>query len=474
MRSGLTGSLVVSCMLVGASVARPDPLAVCPDSPRYFCRDGEPVVLFGSGLWTIIPETNIDIREHNEWYAGFGANSNRASLYAFCVREGEEGDNVVAPWARTGPGEAADGQPKFDLTKWDDRFWARANEYFGDCQERGIVVLLQMFDEPFIEGGPERWRLNPFNPDNNINNIPGLPAGQTSGEAAFYDPDNGALMGFQNALIRRLLDETVPRYGNIIYEIGNEVNMDSKTPKEVAWQRHWIDFFRAYEKQHGVKLILTNDTRDSMIREGADGWGAINQHAMLALRVEQASVGEIADEVSRSVTATFGQYQRPVYDSRPCSDPDRQNYQDIASEVQGRALFWAYLMSGGQVIGFRTTVDSWKGGLRAERIIQSVRRFADHVDVPSLSPHPELVTGEHCLCLADPGRLYAVYLPLGGGATVDVSSVERGKTLTVERYEAGSASPTFESAGIAQPPRAEIVCPSEGEGNDWAYVLRVE
>jgi hypothetical protein len=466
--------LAVACTLAGASAGWAAPLAVCRDNPRYFCRHGEPVVLFGSGLWTIIPETNIDIREHNEWYAGFGANSNRASLYAFCVREGEEGEHVVAPWARTGPGEAADGRPKFDLTKWDERFWARANEYFSDCQQRGIVVLLQMFDEPFIEGGPERWRMNPFNPDNNINDIPGLPSGQTSGEAAFYDPDNALLMGFQDALIMRLLDETAPRYDNIIYEIGNEINMDSKTPKEVAWQQHWIDFFRAYEAEHGVELILTNDTRDSMIRAGADGWGAINHHPLLTLRVEQASVPEIVDEVNRSVTATFEQYRRPIYDSRPCSDPDRQNYPDIASEVRGRALFWAYLMSGGQVIGFRTTEDSWKGGLKAERIIQSVRRFVDRVDVPSLAPHPDLVKGDHCLCLADPGGLYAVYLPLGGRAEVDLSAVEGGRTLAVERYQVGSASPAFEAAGTAQPPTAEIVCPSQGEGNDWAYVLRVE
>ena len=467
------GLCVAAAALLGSAGVRSAPLSVCPENPRYFCRGEERLALFGSGLWGIIFDSRIDIGEHNKWYAGFGANSNRATLYAFCVQEGEAGERLFAPWARTGPGEANDGRPKFDLTKWDERFWARAHEYFEDCQTRGIVVLLQMFDEPFVERSPGRWGMNPFNPDNNINAIPGLPGGEGSGKEAFYDPDNAPLMRIQEALIGRLLDETVARYDNIIYEIGNEINMDSKTPKEVAWQRHWVDFFRAYEHERGVELILTNDTRDSLIREGAEGWGAINHHAMLGMRVDRSSVAEIVEHTSRSVTEAFEQFGKPIYNSRPCSDPDRRNYPDIASEVQGRALYWVYLMSGGHVIGFRTTEESWKGGQGAERIIQSVRRFADHIDVPGLSPRPELVSGSHCLCLADPGRLYAVYMPLGGRAEVDLGAVAEGATLTVERYQPGAASPAFETVGTAAPPTAELVCPSEGEGNDWAFVLRV-
>ncbi|MGQ9731038.1 MAG: DUF6298 domain-containing protein [Candidatus Zipacnadales bacterium] len=465
---------MVSLSVVSASAAVAVPLRVYPENPRYFLRGEEPVVLFGSGLWTIIPESNVNIREHNEWYASYGANANRATLFAFCVRKGEEGTALLAPWARTGPGEANDGRPKFNLTQWDERFWRRAHEYFADCQTRKIVVLLQMFDEPFVEGGVDRWYLNPFNPDNNINRLPGLPAGDVSGEEAFYDPDNAPLMEIQDALIIRLLDETVPRYDNLIYEIGNEINMDSESEKALAWQQHWLDLFNRYKRTHGVELLLTNDTRPSLLQASAPGWGAINHHSLLGLRVDQSTVADIIDQTSRSVVEAFAEFARPIYNSRPCSDPDRVNYPDIPNEVQGRALYWAYLMSGGHVIGFRTTLESWQGGLRAERIIRSVRRFAEHADVPKLEPHPELVQGDHCLCLADPGRRYAVYAPLGGEVRVDLSAVTAGKTLTVERYSAGAEDPAFETIGNVQPPRTRLICPSSGEGNDWAYVLSVQ
>lgn len=458
----------LAVLLASPSLAAP--LAVCPDNPRYFCRDGEPVALFGSGLWTIISDSTIDIAEHNAWYAGYGANSNRASLFAFCVQEGEAGEGLLAPWARSGPGEANDGRPKFDLTKWDERFWQRAHEYFADCRERGIVVLLQMFDEPFVEGGPARWRMNPFNPDNNTNDLPDLPIGDQSGESAFYNPDNAPLMAIQDALIARLLDETVPRYSNIVYEVGNEINMDSETAKAVEWQQHWIDFFRAYEREHDVAVTLTNDTRESLLREGAEGWGAVNNHALLHIRVDKSTVAEIVDAASRSVTEAWEEYGQPVFNSRPCSDPDRLNYPDIASEVQGRALYWAYMMSGGQVIGFRTTEESWKAGTIAERIIRSVRRFADHGDLTSLTPHPELVTGDHCLCVAEPGRVYAVYAPLGGEVTVSVGE----GTYAVERYNPRGEEPAFEGIAEATGPTVTLECPSAGEGNDWAFVLRAK
>ena len=50
--------------------------------------------------------------------------------------------------------------------------------------------MLQIFDEPFIERSRDRWWLHPFNPENNINDLPGLPGGIGSGEEAFYDPGN--------------------------------------------------------------------------------------------------------------------------------------------------------------------------------------------------------------------------------------------------------------------------------------------
>ncbi|MFC1692736.1 putative collagen-binding domain-containing protein [Candidatus Latescibacterota bacterium] len=292
---------------------------------------------------------------------------------------------------------------------------------------RDIIVLLQMWDEPFVEGSKERWGMNPFNPANNINNIPGLPAGDGSAEEEFYDPDNEELMHFQDALIRKLLDETAGAYGNIIYEIGNEINMDSRTPKDSAWQKHWIDFFDKYEREHGIELLLSNDTRRELFDNGAEAFDITNHHGFTGFGIRQSKRGNLSGQVYKAVQHDFEKYGKPVVNSRPCSDPDRKNYPDIVSEDIGRELYWSYFCSGGHIIGFRTTEESWKGGLAAERTIRSVQTFVKRLSLERFVPHREIA--DSGLCLADVGREYVIYLPEGGTVSIDLSEV-KGDMIT--------------------------------------------
>jgi len=417
------------------------------DNPRYFLDGDKPVVLFGSGLWTIIPDATIDIEDHNSWYAKYGANANRAALYSFCTSVGD--GNGIAPWERTGPGNARDGKPKFDLTKPNEAFWARANAYFESCRKHGIYVWLQIFGEPFVEGADERWGINPFNADNNINALPGLPGGSGSGEEAFYDPDNAALMAVQDALVRRLLDETVGRHENIIYEIGNEINMDSVTRKAKAWQRHWVEFFADYGRDHGVKLLLANDTRRDLFENDAAGFPVVNHHGFHGINMAREEKSEIVRRMYEAVVEDFDRYRRPIVNSRPCSDPDRVKYNDIIAPESGRALYWTYFFAGGHIVGFRTTEESWKGGDTAERIIQHLRAFIDTLPFVRMTPAPEVVTDGQALCLVAPGAALAAYLPEGGAVTLNLDA--GGARVTAAWYtpETGEwgETETFEANG---------------------------
>jgi hypothetical protein len=449
----------VSQQVKDRAAAKKAPRLTVGRNPHFFEYAGRPVALFGSGLWTIIPDTTIDIEDHNAWYAKYRSNANRATLFAFCTSVAD--GRGIAPWRRVdGHGLARDGYAKFDLNQPNEKFWQRAHRYLRDCEKRGIFVLLQMFDEPFTEAGDDRWAKNPFNPDNHINNIPGLPRGSGSGEAAFYDPDNSHLMPYLDALITRLLDETAQRYGHIIYEIGNEYNMDSATPKEVAWQKHWIDLFQEYERQHDVSLLLTNDTRAELIAAGADSFPVINDHGLPLPHGNNVTW----EDIWRRVSGDYARFERPIINSRPRSDPDRKKYNDIVTEEKGREIFWAYLASGGHVIGFRTTEASWKDGLAAERIVQGIHTFLDTTEFAKLVPHRELV--DQGLCLANPGYEYVVYLPDGGDVRVDLSAIEGEKQLPVVAYD-----PTrFEFHDIGthgNSKSAKFTMPHKESGRDW-------
>ena len=451
-----------------AAAANPRRLQVHSENPRWFQQGGRALALFGSGLWTIIPDATVDIAEHNAWYARCGANANRATLFAFCTSVPE--GRGLAPWPRTGPGSANDGLPRFDLTRWDERFWERLHAYLSDGGHRGIVVLLQIWDEPFLEHGAERWRLHPFNPANHVHPIAGLPATRdhrenfaVGVEDQFYDPDNAELMRFQDALVKRLLDETALRYGHIIYEVGNEICLDSRHPHERRWQQHWIDVFREYERAHGVKLLLSTNTREELFAAGAAGLDVVNHHGFSGLNLPPRPGAGLSAQVQAAVARHFSQYARPVINSRPCSDPDRSRYGDVVTEDVGRKLFWSYFCSGGHVVGFRTTVESWKGGLAAERIIQGVQTLAASVRLDRFGPHPRLV--DRGLCLADPGRRYIIYLPEGGGVTVSLPSESvayrafwyNPRTCRVERTQ----SLTADTQGFFTAP----------DGGDWVLDL---
>ena len=432
---------------------------------RYFEDDGEPVVLFGSGLWTIISDISIDIEEHNRWYAEWGANTNRASLYSF-FNAAADGKGL-GPWRRTGPGLANDGRPKFDLSASDEAFWERTHTYFESCERNGIYVWLQIFGEPYVEAGEQRWHINPFNRDNNINALPGMPGGQDSGEEAFYDPDNEALMRVQDALVLRLLDETAERYGIIVYEIGNEINSDSVSDKAAAWQQHWIDFFGTYALEHDVTLLLSNNTRRSLFKDGAHGFQVVNHNAFSGIRVKGNAPEPMAQSIRTAVERDFAQFQRPIVNSRPASDPDRINYGDIASEAEGRCLYWSYFMSGGHVIGFRTTNESWKAGLKAELIIKHLRTFVERVPFSQMVPNADSVQGE-ALSLAEPGGTHALYLPVGGAVTIDLSAASG--PLTAQWYD-----PRTGVWADGQPVvPADSVVFSAPDSQDWALLIRVE
>lgn len=433
------------------------------ENSRYFKQDDKNVILFGSGVWTIIPDTTIDIEEHNTWYSEAGANVNRATLYAFfnSVADGEG----LGPWARTGPGLANDGKPKFDLTQSNEAFWERAYAYFNSCLNHDTYVWLQIFDEPYLEQGRDRWFLNPFNPDNNINALPGMPGGDTSGEEAFYDPDNAPLMAIQDALVSRLIGATSPHRRIIIYEIGNEVHADSVTRKSAAWQQHWIEFFRAWEHEHGESLLLTNDTRRSLFVQGAPHFQAVNHHAFHDLPVRGVPPLDLARNIASLVQRDFDDFHRPIVNSRPCSDPDRTNYPDIVSEDEGRNLFWSYFMSGGQIIGFRTTNESWKGGLATERILKSLRSLIQNAWSPDMVPRPDLVGGP-VLCLANKWN-YFVYFPEGGEATLDRSGT--GLPLTMRWY-----NPREGEWGQELPiPYGSAVPLNSPDEKDWVAVVEM-
>jgi hypothetical protein len=92
--------------------------------------------------------------------------------------------------------------------------------------------------------------------------------------------------------------------------------------------------------------------------------------------------------------------------------------------------------------------------------------FFKSIEWWTTNPHDELVNSA-AFCLADPGKLYVVYLPHGGAATV---------TLGPGRYEAKWFNPrTGEYAALSAADGPEWTSPVAADHEDWVLLLgRIE
>ena len=75
---------------------------------------------------------------------------------------------LICPWARSDQDGYAGGGKKFDLTKWDAKYFERLKDFVGKANANGVVVELVLFC-PFYEDG--MWAISPMNAKNNINGV---------------------------------------------------------------------------------------------------------------------------------------------------------------------------------------------------------------------------------------------------------------------------------------------------------------
>src|SRR5262245_32160320 len=139
------------------------PLRAHPDNPRYFAdRTGKPVYLTGAHTWNNLidmgpsdPPERFDYDAYLDFLQQHGHNFIRLWAWdsvTWDTRANRESTkNVVnnvapQPWARTGPGMALDGKPKFDLNRFNEAYFQRLRDRVGAAGRRGIYVSVMLFE----------------------------------------------------------------------------------------------------------------------------------------------------------------------------------------------------------------------------------------------------------------------------------------------------------------------------------------
>jgi hypothetical protein len=214
-------------------------LAIHPDNPKYFLFRKRPLVLLAaSEHYGSIVNRRFDFERYLYEAAATKQTVTRTFLLYRelqsarnpCSPLKPDSPDYVAPWPRTGPEVARDGELKYDLDQWNPEYFDRLRKFLSLASKLGIVVELTVFSNTYSD---DVWDLNPLREGNNLQNV-----GSLKWQEYLSQRDRN-LFERQVAYARKIVQET-SRYDNIYYEICNEPGggfPSEPTLSEVdAWQ----------------------------------------------------------------------------------------------------------------------------------------------------------------------------------------------------------------------------------------------
>jgi CubicO group peptidase (beta-lactamase class C family) len=385
------------------------PLVVHPDNPRYFQNSatGQAVYLTGSHTWANLvdigpsdPPPAFDFAAQLDWMTQRGHNFMRmwtwelVSWDTSANREGKLHTSAPQPYARTGPGKALDGKPKFDLTKYDPAYFNRLRQRLAAARREGVYVSVMLFEGWGLQFSPGAWDGHPFHPANNVNGIDGDRDGDGKG-VEIHELGDREVTAIQEAYVRKVID-TVNGFDNVLYEISNENHPDS-----TDWQYHMIRFIKDYEAtkpfQHPVGMTFQyKGGKNATLFDSPADWISPNPE------------GGYRDNP-------------PVADGRKVVLTDTDHLWGIGGN---QSWVWRSFLRGynplfmdpydGVVLG--ETFDPKWDPIR--RSLGYTLQYAGRLDLARAVPTTGTASTKYCL--ADPGQAYLVYRPAGGGETFTV------------------------------------------------------
>lgn len=244
------------------------PLRVSTDNPRYLIdNSGRPVYLAGFHTWYNVqnggssnPPSEFDWNEYLNALVSYGCNFTKlwasmetTQLWADPLASGFNPQYFgISRYTRTGPGNAADGGLKFDLTQINQTFLRRLYSRVSDCARNNIYVVIQLFQGWQIEnkgGADQPFTYHPYRLENNINSVDGDSDDDGGGTETHTDSGNNVL-SYQEDLVEAIID-LLGNFDNVIWEVSNE---DTGSQNNTDWQEYLINHISTYEtgkpKQH--------------------------------------------------------------------------------------------------------------------------------------------------------------------------------------------------------------------------------
>lgn len=401
---------------------------------RYFANTAGPVVLAGFHTWydlqdggTSNPPTAFGWSTYKSALVSYGVNFTK--LWRLESTRHWPSDNTqyfgLQPWARTGPGNAADGDLKFDLTQFNQDYFDRLRARCIELGNAGVYVAIQLFQGFHVDDKPSGgvgtpWTYHPMASANNINSIDG-----DTDNDGFLEETRAttftAVYNIQKAFVEKVID-TVNDLDNVLYEIENEGGAYAET-----WQKALVDYIHTYEagkaKQHpvGMTKIYPSGTNSMLTSSNAE-WISPDE--------------DLTPAVQNSTS------KRWMYDT-----------DHAVGITTDRKWAWIVLTQGYAGAWYMDLWDSGAGGagdtisdatyMQIRRTLGWILDYAAQIDLANATPNNTISSTGYALAKTTGGVQILAYQSGSGAFTVDLTSITG--TFSVEWQRVANSAGTIQA-----------------------------
>lgn len=399
-------SLLTGAMLLSGGGLAQDNIALHPQNPHYFIYKNKPTLLITSGEhYGAVVNLDFNYKTYFATLKADGLNLTRIFTGAYIEPQGAfniasntlapASEKFIAPWPRSSQPGYAPGGNRFDLAKWNPRYFKRLRAFTTAARKAGVIVELAFFC-PFYKD--DQWAISPMNNANNINGVGDIPK-----DDVYTLDKNGGLLQVQQALVRKIVEE-LKTFDNVIYEICNEPYFGGVT---MEWQHNIADVIRETEEKLGVRHLISQNIANGSER-------ITNPHPDVS--VFNFHYASPPDAVAQNyhLNKVIG---------------DNETGFKGTDDLKYRMEAWEFILAGGALynnLDYSFTVGHEKGtfvypstqpggGTKALRSqLRFLKEFMDKFDFIQMAPDSTLVSGlpdsVRVRILAETGKQYAVYI----------------------------------------------------------------
>lgn len=255
------------------SLSPGEPIRLHPENPHYFLFRGKPTVListaehFGAVVnldFDYVPYLD-ELKAHGfnftQVFSGIMVEEEKSNLLGYDNPLAPHAGRLVVPWARSSVPGYANGGNKFDLSKFDQSYFNRLNDFVSEAGKRGIVVGIQLFWSYYRD---DVWDISPLNARNNIN---GIGKGDRNSPYSLNDP---AVTEVQKAMVEKFVSD-LSEYDNVYYEVADGPTLGSASE---AWSDYMVTVIAQAEASHKSQHLIF---------ESISGWKIRSENPLISV-----------------------------------------------------------------------------------------------------------------------------------------------------------------------------------------------